>query len=195
MKEIMKEMKRSLILTSVLYILLGLVLVIWPDSAARLICYCLGAALVIFGIFRVINYFTISISSLLFRNDLLIGLTSLGAGLFLIFFPEIIISILPFVLGLVIVFGSFVKLQHSVDLKRIGYTGWWIDLLLSVLTIVLGIIVLFNPFFAAATLIIFIGASFIVEGITDLWTFIRIRRRVKEFRQDLEALDADARFK
>lgn len=191
MKEIIKEMKRSLILTSILYILLGLVLVIWPDSAARLICYCLGAVLVIFGIVHIINYFTVSASALLFRNDLLIGLTSLSAGLFLIFFPGVVISFLPFLLGLIIVFGSFVKLQHSVDLKRIGYVGWWIDLLLSVLTIALGLIVLFNPFTAAATLIIFIGISFIVEGFSDLWTFFRIRRRVKEFKQDIEAIDMD----
>ena len=50
-----KTFRTSMILLSILLLLLGLVLILWPTTSQRVICYALGVVCLIAGISRVVT--------------------------------------------------------------------------------------------------------------------------------------------
>ena len=65
---------------------------------------------------------------------------------------------------------AFEKLKHAIDLKKMKYDEWWVDLIVAILFIVFGIIVIMNPFDAAKLLIRILGIFFLVDCFIDVWT-------------------------
>ncbi len=60
--------------------------------------------------------------------------------------PSVIISILPFIVGIVLVFSGLIKVQDGINLKRFNYDRWFLVLGFAVISVILGIVVLLNPF-------------------------------------------------
>lgn len=183
-KQWIKDMKKQLTLTAIFSILLGLVLAIWPDATKMAVSYLIGAVLVVFGVIQVVRYFVYEVRLDLFRYDFVSGLILLGAGVFLLMRPEIIVGFLPVLLGIAIVIDGAVKIQQSMDLLRAGYRRWWLVLLLAALALAAGVVLLINPFKAASTLVLLIGIVLIYDGITDLWTISRVSGRIKQMRAE-----------
>lgn len=183
-KQWIKDLRKQFTLTAIFSILLGLVLAIWPDATKLAVSYLIGAALLVFGVIQVVRYFVYEVRLDLFRYDFVSGLILLGAGVFFLMKPEIIVSILPVLLGITIVVDAAVKVQQSMDLMRAGYHRWWLVMLLAVLALGAGIILLVNPFEAASTLMLLIGIVLIYNGVTDLWTISRVSGRIKQMRMD-----------
>ena len=50
MKTILQEQRRSSVIVALITMVLGAVLVVWPDRSVRLMCTLLGAALLICGL-------------------------------------------------------------------------------------------------------------------------------------------------
>ncbi|MDD6175226.1 MAG: DUF308 domain-containing protein [Firmicutes bacterium] len=183
-KQWIKDVKKQLTFTAIFSIFLGLVLVIWPDAAKMAVSYLIGAALVIIGVIQIVRYFVYEVRLDLFRYDFVSGLILLGAGVFLLMRPEIIVGFLPVLLGIAIVVDGAVKVQQGMDLLRAGYRRWWLVLLMAVLALAAGIVLLINPFKAASTLVLLIGIVLIYDGITDLWTISRVSGRIKQMRAE-----------
>ena len=183
-KQWIKDMKKQLTLTAIFSILLGLVLAIWPDATKMAVSYLIGAALVVFGVIQVVRYFVYEVRLDLFRYDFVSGLILLGAGVFLLMRPEIIVGFLPVLLGIAIVIDGAVKIQQSMDLLRAGYRRWWLVLLLAALALAAGGVLLINPFEAASTLVLMIGIVLIYNGVTDLWTISRVSGRLRQMRAE-----------
>lgn len=183
-KQWIKDMKKQLTLTAIFSILLGLVLAIWPDATKLAVSYLIGAALVIFGVIQVVRYFVYEVRLDLFRYDFVSGLILLGAGVFFLMKPQVIVSILPILLGIAIIIDGAVKIQQSMDLMRAGYPRWWLIMLLAALALAAGIVLLVNPFEAASTLMLLIGIVLIYNGVTDLWTISRVSGRIRQMRAD-----------
>lgn len=183
-KQWIKDMKKQLTLTAIFSILLGLVLAIWPDATKLAVSYLIGTALVIFGGIQVVRYFVYEVRLDLFRYDFVSGLILLGAGVFFLMKPQVIVSILPILLGIAIIIDGAVKIQQSMDLMRAGYPRWWLIMLLAALALAAGIVLLVNPFEAASTLMLLIGIVLIYNGVTDLWTISRVSGRIRQMRAD-----------
>ena len=56
---------------------------------------------------------------------LLFGVAASALGVFLLIKPDTVVSVLPILIGLFIVFDGVVRLQSAFDLKRAGFTAWW----------------------------------------------------------------------
>ena len=57
MKSILQQQQRSSALVALVTIVLGFVLVMWPDRSVSLMCAMLGGALLICGLLYVIGWF------------------------------------------------------------------------------------------------------------------------------------------
>lgn len=179
MKKAFSDSLRDFALLALASLVLGLLLLIFPDTSARLISILCAVVLVVYGGIHVVLYFFRKSPDDLFRHDFAKGLICLLAGLYLLFNPHVLMAVLPFVLGLVVVADSIIKLQKAFDLVRLGSPHWWVVLLLAIATAILGVLMLLNPFRAAASLMMFIGIGLVVNGVSDLWTVISLRRWVK----------------
>ncbi len=175
-----KHFTTGFIIGSVAYIVLGILMLVFPDTSEKLICYLLGGVALIIGIVCIVSFVTgrNDPAANLFRFDLAIGVVLLVVGIYLIAWPSSVWEWLPVVLGLCVVFDSIIKLQQSLNLKRGGFNGWWIVLLVAVVTAVLGILLVVNAFGGNA-LIYYIAIVLIADGVVNLGTTLLLRWRMK----------------
>lgn len=181
-----KQAKNSFLVISILYILLGLVLLIWPGQFLKWGCYALGTVIVLYGASRIISYIANKNMISYFNADLIVGIVVVAVGLLLLIKPEIFISILPIVFGLFIIFNGIVKLQNAFDLKRLHYEKWWSIFVTAGLSLLLGLFIIWNPFETAALTAMAIGIVLIVEGIASAVTTIYSWRTIKQLSKIME---------
>ena len=155
-----------------------MVLLIWPATSAKIICIVLGIIVLAHGIFRIVGYFMKDDFGIPDRFDLALGIFNILLGCYALFCTRQMLTLLPLLLGILIIIESIFKVQALIDLKRVGYQNWWIDLILTILTIAIGVILIIDPFSGLA-LTIFIGVSLIFDGLINLWTVLYLSSVIK----------------
>ena len=175
-----KKLKWNLILMSLLYLALGIFLLMVPGTALNVVCYALGGVVLACAAVQLIRYFVVERGVFQSQLTLISGLICLALGVFLLLRSDIVVSILPIVFGLFVIFDAIGRVQNALDLRRCGYDSWKGFLLLPVLSVVLGVVLIVNPFGAMETLVMAIGIILIVEGainlLSALYTVLAIRR-------------------
>lgn len=115
-----------------------------------------------------------------FQGDLITGLISTIIGIFIIARAELVVSVFPFVLGIVIAVNGVLNIGKSLELKALGYKKWVAVLVMAVLTAALGLLLVFNPLKAADFAISLVGIGLIVTGICDIWAASRAGKILSE---------------
>ncbi|MBR6185236.1 MAG: DUF308 domain-containing protein [Clostridia bacterium] len=184
MKNIWKKMKSSWIACAVATILVGLVLVLFPGETLKIINYLLGALSIVMGILRVVRYFRQDHTyPFLFQSDLVVGLIAIGLGLFLMTRAEAVLSMIPFLFGLLLAGCGVGSVLRAADAKRAGIRSWAVLLGLAILTIIAGAVILFNPFTALEISVIVIGACLIYQGVHDIAVVLLVGKRIEAWRK------------
>ncbi|MBQ9992212.1 MAG: DUF308 domain-containing protein, partial [Firmicutes bacterium] len=165
---------------SIVYILLGLFLLIFPTASARIICSVLGLVALVIGAFRLINYFRLHSNGQFLRTGFISGFIFCALGLFFILKPTVVMSILPFIIGLAICFNGIVKMQSAIELRRANYDKWIVSLVIAAITLLLGILLIINPFSGAKLAIMFVGAALVIDGITNIITMRTVKKKVSD---------------
>ena len=158
----MKTMNYSLI--RILFALvIGLVLVIWPNAAASYIVITVGVAFLIPGVISLFGYFgrkrPEGEAAPRFPIE---GIGSLLFGLWLIVMPEFFADVLMFLLGFILIMGGVQQIA---------------SLSIPSLILIAGIIALFNPTGARNTAFIIIGISSLVYSLSELINWFKFARR------------------
>ena len=164
----LRYIKNGMLFLSVLFIVLGVLLLVMPQTSLLWICYAFGAVVLITGIFCLIQYARVRVSGLAAPFLLVAGVITAGLGLFALAKPEVVASFLPVVFGLFILMDGCSRIGTAIDLARHRGEKWWLLLLLSLLSIALGILLLADPFGAAVSVVMLCGVLLIVEGVINL---------------------------
>ena len=83
---------------------------------------------------------------------------------FLLFKANTVVAVLAAVIGVAVVIDSILRLQISLNLRRVTGGGWIALFVTAVVTLVFGILLLFNPFTAVKVATIVAGASLLADG-------------------------------
>lgn len=181
MNHFFKIVKKDMILVTIFQLLAGLLLLLFPQSVVRTVCYICAAALLIYGVMHAVSYFGQKTPEYASRYDLVKGIFGIAAGIILFARPGILSGILFWILGILILLDSIMKLQDALDLKKLGYQSWWLVMLVGILMAVMGVLILCNPFGTASMLVSFAGAVLVVNACVDLWDIFYISGKVKKF--------------
>lgn len=174
-----KTFRTSMILLSILLLLLGLVLILWPTTSQRVICYALGVVCLIAGISRVATQWKLS-RDLGFQFSYLLGVLLALLGVLLLLKADVMIAIFGALVGLVLTADSIVKLQMSFQMRKLALPHWKAHAIAAAVLLVFGIVMLFDPFAGAKAMSIVMGAVLIVDAIANLWTVIELRGNVTD---------------
>ncbi|WP_303012805.1 HdeD family acid-resistance protein [uncultured Bacteroides sp.] len=172
----MKTMNYSLI--RILFALvIGLVLVIWPNAAAGYIVITVGVAFLIPGVISLLGYFGRKKSEEGVAPRFPIeGVGSLLFGLWLIVMPEFFADVLMFLLGFILMMGGVQQIA-SLSMARRWTPVPGAFYLVPSLILIAGIVALFNPTGARNTAFIIIGISSLVYSLSELVNWFRFTRR------------------
>ena len=178
--EVVKQAKSTFLCFSILNILLGVCLIIWPGISATTLCIIFGILLMVMGVVRIICYFDGRFFGLPLFADMSIGIMCALLGLLLIIHPGDAATIVSLIIGICLIIDGAFKLQTSVDIKRVGVKYWWYILILAVLTAACGVLIVCDPFTGAAALMIAMGISLIIDGVQNICTVAYVSRFINK---------------
>ena len=196
MKSLIKSFFRSSILSSISLIAFGALLIVQSEATIITISYIIGAILIALGVIAGLRFF----KSKDIKNDLdiIYGVVCIVLGIVVIENPEAIASIIPFIIGFIILVNSATKLQYSIELKKDNNKLWLSTMLLSIIMALCGIVLIFNPFKGAILLTRVVGVFILIYAILDIIstiviknTYNQIHKRIKETIKDADIIDEE----
>lgn len=165
-----EKMKNTLIVTSILYFILGIVMLIFPGLVSDSICYLLALMFLFFGVAGVVMYFKTEIRTPFTSSTLVLAILLGAFGLYIFLNPRVFASIIPLIVGIFLIADAISKLSVSLDLKKINYSGWWHMLIVAFMVLCCGIFLCFNPFKAIELSIMVIGGVLMVDSLSNIFT-------------------------
>ena len=157
----LKKSAWSAIFESLITVILGILLIAWPDTIVKVIAYVVGVFLIIKGAYQVINYFIVKGQNDFFNNSLLAGVISLLIGLALLLIGEEIVNVFRIVIGVWMIYEALVRISTSIKLHAANIPAWSYMLILSIIMLLLGVFVTFNQ----GAVVTLIGWMMILAGI------------------------------
>ena len=175
-----KQLKWSIIVMAIAYIVLGVVLIMYPSQVQNLISYILAFASIAMGIVNLIQYTRLDTNQIVNSYDLVLGFSTMIGGILIIINVERFEQLVLIVMGFMILVSGVMKLQSSVNLMRLRSTSWQVPFAMAMICIVYGIIMLINPFGAGGFFFAMMGIGFILSGITDIIVSVMFSVRLKK---------------
>ena len=120
----MKKMLNDFAYSALFAAALGVVLLIWPSLSGKIICYGLAAVLLALGVYRIICYFVRDAMMTMLRGDLMAGLVLIALGIFVIAKPDVIVSVLPVLFGLLLILGAMSEIQTAFNMLAVFLFGF-----------------------------------------------------------------------
>ena len=176
---------RSMILPILFCLVCGLLLIFFGNLALRITAYVLAGVMILCGVWSGIVYLRSDSVRRITESRLATGLILLVAGTLLAFNPNYLEDILPFIWGLALLFGAFLKIQYAFDEKSVQVKKWWIMLIFAAFSLIVGIIALLNPAFLGENRNLVIGILLVLEAILDITVFFLLRHALKKSSQPL----------
>ena len=177
------DFKKNWMASSIVAIVVGLILLIFPGQSMLSVCYVIGGIATAMGVVRMVEYFKRDHTyPFLFQPDLMIGLLTLGLGLFAITNAKAVISLIPAICGVLLIGCGVGNILRAVDARRAGVAQWAVLLALAILTVVLGWVIVGNPFSTLEIAVSVIGAGLIYEGVTDIIIVKLVGNRIESWR-------------
>ncbi|NLU25272.1 MAG: hypothetical protein GXW99_11320 [Clostridiales bacterium] len=178
-----KNIKREILFMDIALMILGIMMMFFPEQSRDIICRVSGAILCLWGLLHVITYFARERTEVLGSFSLVQGAAMIGFGTYFLLRPEFLAAFLTVALAIILMIGGVMKLQYAIDFLRLKAYGWWVQLIGAAIMAVLGIVAFVDPFDAASGLMIFIGAALVVDGLWDMISVIYLDGVVKKVRQ------------
>lgn len=189
MRKQMKQMKWDVILTSLLYVVLGVVALVMPETMIRTLGYLIGVFLIVAGAVSMICYLLRDAHRNYFRNDFVYGLVGIAIGVIVLYKVDWIVELVPVIMGVLVVASGCRKLQDVIDMKRMEYGNWIVMLMLAAVNVVAGVVVILNPFETVVLLFQLIGVGLIVSGVTDCVVAVYFAGKMKKYLDRIQAVD------
>ncbi|MCM1185251.1 MAG: DUF308 domain-containing protein [Lachnoclostridium sp.] len=190
MMKALKELKWDALLKGALYILLGVVAFLIPETMEKTLAYMIAGVLILAGAVSMICYLLRDAKENYYRNDFLYGLMGIALGIIVLYEMELMISLVPVILGIMVLVSGCAKLQDVIDIKRLNSGNWIALLVIAVIDIIFGILLIANPFKAASILFRLIGAGLIFSGITDCVVIFYFAGQFKRFMEDTADIES-----
>ena len=116
MKVEIKKIMMPSVISSSLLLILGLFLFFKSGATLMAISYFIGAILMAIGIIAIIRFIRNSNRDIFNQLNIVYGVISILAGIFLITMPEAIGSAIPIIVGIIIIISSSMKIQQALIL-------------------------------------------------------------------------------
>ena len=187
--ETLRKFKASSCAVSIVYIIVGLIMLLNPSFISDAVNYVIGILVIIYGVIYSISLYQKRNVEVTGKFDFLAGIICISFGLFLIVNPDILVSLIPFCTGVIIFMDAISFIFNSIKLKKYGFKSWIVNLIIGLVFLTFSIYIIVNAKNISYLLIRFIGGFLIVDALLDFFTVIRLKKCMKT--TSLEVIEAE----
>lgn len=178
----MKKISNAL-LRSIFAILLGFVLVLWPETAIIYLVITIGILFILPGVFSVLHYFTRDKSETASKPMFPVeGAGSILFGAWLVITPAFFVNIIMYILGALLVIAGIQQIVSLTQARKLNLVPWGFYLIPFVV-LVTGVTILTYPFAAAANTFVIFGVASIFYGAAELLAWYKFKNSLPEVDQ------------
>ena len=163
--EKLKSIRLHITASAIACLALGVVFLIWPTQVTNIIAYVVGGLLVVIGGIQAVSKIVNNENR---SSGLLVGLLILIIGVWIIFHPQTTVSLIPMVIGVVLVVSGIQELSLAITAKNVDASKWGWMILGAVITIVFGIICICVAFKIVTIAMRLLGLFLIYDGISSM---------------------------
>lgn len=164
------------LIIGVLAFILGVFMLINPAITYEMMTLLLGLALLIFGVIEmIVGIFSRNI--FVSRAAVIIGaVLNIVLGILLAANPGIAALTLPLILGMWMLYQSFMTISYAGDLKNFKVKGYGLTLFCGIVLLVLAMLILLRPMtLGVVTVAAYIAISFIIYGLSEIVSAFRLK--------------------
>lgn len=167
-----KYLNSGIILT-IVFLLVGGILIVKPDISFNIISYLIGASLIVSGIYL---FIIDSKTKNIFINVFLYAILLTLIGILIILNPITLKVILPIFLGLWFLISGIFKIRLDIYMKDEPY--FILSLITNIITVICGVILLINPVESVSAITISLGIIIVVSSISSLIDIIIFKKNI-----------------
>ncbi len=188
MKEFMKRIRADFMLSSLLCIALGVVFLVWPETISGILGTICAVVLIAIGIVYLGSYFLNVVSN---GISAALGAVVLLLGVWVLIQPEIVVTLIPILIGVVLLAHGIRGIRESVETKKYGGMNWGVGIIFSIVSLVLGILCIVDAFGVVKLAFWVIGAALIYNGVSNIYIAIVSSKTERRYRKSQEAIDVE----
>lgn len=175
-----KFLKRSSwtdIVISIIFVLLGVLLMAKPNETLGAISIILGIVFIAMGVLKLVEYYTSDT-----KDDYLltIALISVIFGVVVMFASDDILAVFRVILGIWIIAVGIMDLQTTLIWKEVKSPYWTATVLFSILMILAGIVILINKDIVLTTM----GIMIVIYGVLDIVDRMIFMKKINNYMKE-----------
>lgn len=164
-----KLMKWNSNINVFIFLLLGLLLLIFPIESLSIGSYLIASILMLAGIGHLIRiYKNKGIQTNADIMYILFAIIAIGVSISIFIDSTWIIRAINIVVGIILILSAIMNLSSLLSYRKNRTASWWIFFSLLMIVLILGIIVIANPLFLASIITRLEGAILVINAIITL---------------------------
>ena len=180
MNRIYKNTAPLLIGEAILFIVVAILMMIKPVEIMTAVTFVVGAVLILFGLYRVSMVFASNMGFGIGSFDMFFGLVTLILGIVFCAYPRGATIGMVYVFVVLFLMNALRLLFFSINMARLGFGQYKIDLIGAVVMILLSVVLLFLSNLAIGVLIWFLAVYLLLYAVADVYMFVKLLRlRIK----------------
>ena len=163
-KKVLKKSGTVSIIESIIFAILGIILIANPEATVKIISYIIGAGLILIGAYKIYMYAKDKGKNDLYNYQLIYGVMAIVIGLIAIIYISTIGTIFRIIIGIWIIYSAVVRASSALKLKTLNSNIWIYTLIIAIAMLACGLYVVLNE----GTVIVTIGILMIVYSVMDV---------------------------
>ena len=177
----MKKILQSSVFRALCAIVIGALLIQFPDNTVKGITVAIGVLFLISGVISCVTYFwskrhvseykIYDAEGKLLAGEQptfpIVGIGSAILGLILALTPTTFVSALMYIIGAILILGSINQYINLLSGRRYGHVNWWYWLMPTVILLT-GLYVMLKPMAPLATAMLILGWCTLLYGVVEL---------------------------
>lgn len=176
-----KRSEKSIIASSILTLVVGVMLAVYPGNTLSLIGKVIGVALMIIGVSQIVVFFKNTKEDRIASASFALGIILFAIGLYIFINDKSLTNVFTTIIGLLICIKSIYKIQLAISLKSYSNT-WKYNLVSGLIVLSMGLIIIFYPIETASTILRVIGIILIISSVYEIIESLVVIKKIDDFK-------------
>lgn len=185
----MRVAKYGYILIFVVLCIAGIAIAVLPDLSTSVIGTFFGITMLVFGIIKLIGYFSKDMFRLAFQFDLQFGILLCILGAIILIKQKTAREFVCIAYVISMIADCLFKAKTAFDAKRFGIKKWWLTLVLTIAAGIAGVIVVIVPVVNIQSVNTLFGIPLLCEGALSLSVAVSMVKIIEH--QQPDVIDAE----
>lgn len=164
-EKILKKTGWSSLITSVIFAIIGSILIAKPEGTVKIASYIIGIIFIFAGIYKIFNYLREKENTeLLYHYNVAYGVIAIIIGLITMFYSTQIVALFRILIGIWIIYSSILRINLAFNLKNIDSKLWIPSIIVAFAMFVCGIYITFT----SNAIIVTIGIIIVTYAVLDI---------------------------